>query len=286
MSERKRTLSDSSITISTSQSPRSKRGVSELGDSNSDAEVSLGASHLHIMDPNDSPIDMGVESQSTAMPIDDAMERLPLYSEANGMNVVGTELEVFDDNLDAGEDSDDVIPSPDQQLKEIAQLCQRELVKGEDWYLISRLWYRRWQVACSGIAESKEDDLELGIDAVGPINSDSITDDEGNLKKPLLLDVEVVAVPKKAWQLLESWYVSFVSWLNVLKLILIDLRTGMERIDPLSFDPSSALQLSPQSESNSTFPLSILTRLSQKRVTPFQPFPRPFQPSPYRPDRL
>ena len=100
-------------------------------------------------------------------------------------------------------------PDPKAQIEIIKDLKRKNLVAGDSWWLLSRVWYRRWQAACSGIAESKEDDPELGVDAIGPIDNSSITGENGQLKVPLLEGSDVELLPEAAWEYLLSWCVSF-----------------------------------------------------------------------------
>lgn len=79
-----------------------------------------------------------------------------------------------------------------------------EMQQGEDWYIISRGWFRRWQTACSGVAESKDDDPDVSLADVGPIDNSSILV-EGQLKQPVEVGVDVELLPHNAWDFLVAW---------------------------------------------------------------------------------
>lgn len=97
-------------------------------------------------------------------------------------------------------------PAADQQLAMIIDMQQFQLEKDDTWYLVPRTWYRRWQTACSGIAQAKDDDDSLTPEQVGPINTTSITEADGvTLRKPLLPGVDVEVLPAPAWRYLTEW---------------------------------------------------------------------------------
>jgi ubiquitin carboxyl-terminal hydrolase 4/11/15 len=183
----KRLLGDSS----NSTSPRIKRASTSELELDSSDEVALEASHLNIMDspsptapasPLTTEIVMNNQKEEEFNP--------PPYEELE--DVVETE-------------PDETRPTPADQIAQINLLRGRALVKGDTWFLISRIWFRRWQTACSGIAESKEDDIELGVETLGPIDNSDIADEAGKLKRSMILDVNVIAVPEDAYLLLRGW---------------------------------------------------------------------------------
>lgn len=98
-------------------------------------------------------------------------------------------------------------PDPSNQLELIKELKQEysELSKDDKWYLVARNWYRRWETACSGIAESKEDDLGVEVDEVGPIDNRGLADESGNLKKGLVEGSQLVLLPAPVWDYLSGW---------------------------------------------------------------------------------
>jgi ubiquitin carboxyl-terminal hydrolase 4/11/15 len=79
-----------------------------------------------------------------------------------------------------------------------------EMQPGEDWYIVSRTWFRRWQTACSGVADSKDDDSDVTLAEVGPIDNTAILV-EGQLKQPVEVGVDVELLPRNAWDYLVTW---------------------------------------------------------------------------------
>ncbi|KAK4055840.1 hypothetical protein OIO90_003095 [Microbotryomycetes sp. JL221] len=207
----KRALSPASETSSSSK--RRAPSVDE-GPSLSDTEGSLGASRLNL--------------DSSATP--------PPYSEYDSPAV--SSRAVDDDTNDTDTDTDasyDIMAAPSQyneatslnypvapsgtrpdgqtQLEivmEHKRSADFEMSSGDEFMLISRRWYRRWQSACSGGTigpASKEDDVDLTMDEVGPIdNSDLVQEDGQTLKPALQLGQDVEIVPPTAWGMLVSWY--------------------------------------------------------------------------------
>ncbi|GAA5999783.1 putative ubiquitin-specific protease UBP12 [Rhodotorula paludigena] len=169
----------------------------------SDHEGSIGASRLNIQSTPRSP--SPADHDHTLTDADaDADEAPPPSPPA------------YDD---ADADADDgAIPSyqaasryegiaPDMQLDLVQEEVKRPLEEGDTWYLVSRAWYRRWQTACSGVAQSKDDDVALSPEQVGPINNSDLVDTDGtSLRKGVVLDVDCVAVPEVVWKVLEEWY--------------------------------------------------------------------------------
>lgn len=102
-------------------------------------------------------------------------------------------------------------PGPMQQIAAVKGLADAPLKTGEQWYLVSRTWYKRWQAACTGGTEGVEDkeDARLAnitLDDVGPIDNRDLLASPGTLKPNLRLGVDLEAVPAEAWKLLERWY--------------------------------------------------------------------------------
>lgn len=153
-------------------------------------EVALEASHLNIID-SPSPVAPAFPSPN-GMIANDQNEETPVPSYRDGNQPV--------DTIDG-----DSRPSGADQLRTINLLRDVGLIRGDSWHLISRSWFRRWQTVSSGVAESKEDDLELSVDSLGRIDNSDIADDAGQLKKSMFIDVNVVALPDDAYSLLGQW---------------------------------------------------------------------------------
>lgn len=97
-------------------------------------------------------------------------------------------------------------PPGNVQLEIIKELKNGQLEAGDSWNLVSRIWYRRWITACSGTAETKEDDASISVEEVGPIDNSSLVVD-GQLRKPLSEGVDLELVPSAAYGMLKDWYV-------------------------------------------------------------------------------
>lgn len=92
-------------------------------------------------------------------------------------------------------------------IREMKRGGESEMEGGEAWFIVSRSWYRRWATACSGMAESKEDDADLSLQDVGPIDNTDILSAEGKLKQPLEVGRDVEILPQPAWDFLLRWSV-------------------------------------------------------------------------------
>jgi len=147
----------------------------------SDTEGSLGASRLKISSTPASPSSEGGDEEQLE---DSDSNQLPSYDDAT-REFVG--------------------PPGDTQLDIIKELKQSQLEDGDGWYLVSRVWYRRWITACSGTAETKDDDASLSVDQVGPINNSSLVAQDGQLRKPLSERVDLELLPASAYSLLKEW---------------------------------------------------------------------------------
>lgn len=207
-------MSRTTHTVPSSPSPsppsvRSKRALSESSDvSNSsrprldgypsDTEGSLGASRLQLdstplsLSSPDSPPDSFADTTmdgSAALAGDG--EQLPAYN-APSYPLAPTEQ---------GPDGNNQL----DMIKEMKRGGEMEMEAGEAWFIVSRSWYRRWATACSGMAESKDDDAELSLQDVGPIDNTDILSAEGQLKQPLEVGRDVEILPQPAWDFLLRW---------------------------------------------------------------------------------
>ena len=169
--------------LSSPHSSASKRANSEdLMDTNqlSDTEGSIGASRLKI-------------SSTPASPSSDEDANASIFQE---------------DSPPAYEDVAQPFSGPpgNVQLEIIKELKNGQLEAGDSWNLVSRVWYRRWITACSGTAETKEDDASISVEEVGPIDNSSLVVD-GHLRKPLSEGVDLELIPSAAYGMLKDWYV-------------------------------------------------------------------------------
>lgn len=144
----------------------------------SDTEGSVGASRLKISSTPASP------SSDEGSDADASNEDLPPAYDAPNREFVG--------------------PPGDTQLDIIKELKSGNLEDGDGWFLVSRTWYRKWVTACSGTAETKDDDASISVDQVGPIDNSNLVVD-GQLRKPLSDGIDLELLPAAAYRLLKEW---------------------------------------------------------------------------------
>ncbi|GAA5868046.1 hypothetical protein JCM1840_003663 [Sporobolomyces johnsonii] len=210
----------------------------------SDTEGSIGASRLNIASTPGSP--SSDEEADTTLLADGAPASPPPDDDDDQPPAYDDELPTF------GAGPTATPPPGDAQLDIIRELKSGELEDGDSWYLVSRVWYRRWMTACSGVAESKEDDTSLGVDQVGPIDNTPLVVD-GELKKPVVEGVDVEVLPKQAWEILKSWY--GVTGPEFERLVVSSGDPGSERIE--FYPPTFRFFLLLPNDSSSTSPVSV-----------------------------
>lgn len=79
---------------------------------------------------------------------------------------------------------------------------ERKMEVGETWYLVSRVWYKRWFKACSGEIDKEGPVTE---EELGPVDNSALLDDFNNLKRALSDGVDVEFVPEEVWNLFVQW---------------------------------------------------------------------------------
>lgn len=94
-------------------------------------------------------------------------------------------------------------PPGNVQSEIVGENQRAQLEAGESWYLVSRAWYRKWEVATSGQA-NKEESL-ISIEEVGPIDTFTLLDPAGNLRPSLIDGVDVIALSPQSWGMLKDW---------------------------------------------------------------------------------
>ncbi|GAA5987460.1 hypothetical protein JCM10908_001963 [Rhodotorula pacifica] len=215
---RKRPLSSSSASPTTASA--TKRANSEDHMTSSDHEGSIGASRLNIDSTPRSPASPTSNREPSVDP--DATLNAPEGAGGPATVAAGTDEDLppaYDDDSALDQPQEDGLPptfastsqyngpAADQQFAMINEMRQFQLEKDDVWYLVPRTWFRRWQTACSGIAQSKEDDDSLTPEQVGPIDTTSLTEEDGvTLRKPLQVGVDVEVLPTPAWRYLTEWY--------------------------------------------------------------------------------
>lgn len=220
---RKRPLPTSASTADIQSAP--KRANSEDYMASSDHEGSIGASRLNIDSTPRSPAS-NADSPAAAPPAAAAEEEADttVRNAADaGMMSPEPETEELPPAYEGGpadhrEDEDLPTfastsqyngPAADQQLALINDMKDFRLEEGDTWFLVPRTWYRRWQTACSGVAQSKDDDDSLTPEQVGPIDTTSLAEEDGvSLRKPVQVGVDVEVLPEAAWRYLVDWCAS------------------------------------------------------------------------------
>ena len=122
--------------------------------------------------------------------------------------------------------SSSVTVTPKDKYDKVVALAKRDMVVGETWYVVSRRWYKRWEKACTGIADKEGSVEEKDI---GPVDNSHLVDSKGNLTNNLTEDVDIQFVPEEAWELLVEWYVYsgvMRSWEVILYTLSVIRRYG------------------------------------------------------------
>ncbi|KAJ3515187.1 hypothetical protein NLJ89_g1915 [Agrocybe chaxingu] len=79
----------------------------------------------------------------------------------------------------------------------------RRMEIGETWYLVSRVWYKRWSKACTGEVDKEGPITEQDL---GPVDNSALLDSYGNLRPSLAEGVDFEYIPEEIWTLLVLWY--------------------------------------------------------------------------------
>lgn len=112
--------------------------------------------------------------------------------------------------MDANVRRDIQTPPPYEQLLDIRALKSQLLEEGDIWYLISKLWYERWENACMGRI-SKD---SVALEAPGPVDNSDITqcapypgkNYDLILMPPVIEGERAEFLPKLAFDKLVRWY--------------------------------------------------------------------------------
>ncbi|KAF9530488.1 hypothetical protein CPB83DRAFT_851013 [Crepidotus variabilis] len=91
----------------------------------------------------------------------------------------------------------------EEKLQIVKKGKERKMEVGETWYLVSRVWYRRWSKACTGEIDKEGSVTE---EQLGPVNNTPLLDEFSNLKSSPVEGVEVEYVPSEVWNLFVQWY--------------------------------------------------------------------------------
>ena len=79
---------------------------------------------------------------------------------------------------------------------------ERKMEVGETWYLVSRVWYKRWEKACTGEVDKEG---PVSEEELGPVNNSGLLDTYGNLQPSLMEGVDLEYVPEEIWNLFVQW---------------------------------------------------------------------------------
>ena len=101
------------------------------------------------------------------------------------------------------------VPEPAEQLATIGAARRSEMQAGQDWVIVDRQWFRRFEAACAGGSTADKDLADITPADVGPLSNGLLTDAEGNLRvPPPVEDVDCVFLPLSAWEKLRDWRVA------------------------------------------------------------------------------
>lgn len=105
------------------------------------------------------------------------------------------------------------VPPLDEQVQKINSLKNKPLHTGDQWFIVAKPWYRRWDAACSASPDSDSkdhDDVALSVEDIGPVENASLLRPGSNtLLKAPVEGVDAEFLPQEAWDLLKAWCASF-----------------------------------------------------------------------------
>lgn len=97
--------------------------------------------------------------------------------------------------------------APSDKFEYVKELRNRPMRVGETWFVISRQWYRRWEMACQGILDKSGPVEEHDV---SPVDNTPLVDRDGNLTSNSVEGVDVEFVPEEAWKAFITWLVGFL----------------------------------------------------------------------------
>lgn len=92
----------------------------------------------------------------------------------------------------------------EHKVARIKQLRDRPMVAGDTWYIISRQWFRRWEIACGILSDKALEPLQEKD--IGPPDNSFLFDSQGNLTSSLVEHIDVEFLPQEAWSEFVAWY--------------------------------------------------------------------------------
>ncbi|KAG2113122.1 uncharacterized protein F5147DRAFT_62881 [Suillus discolor] len=92
----------------------------------------------------------------------------------------------------------------EQKVARIKYLRDKSMVAGDTWYIVSRQWFRPWEIACGILSDKSLESLQEKD--IGPPDNSSLFDSQGNLTSNLVEHIDVEFLPEEAWSELVAWY--------------------------------------------------------------------------------
>ncbi|XP_052228485.1 uncharacterized protein LOC127842801 isoform X2 [Dreissena polymorpha] len=100
-----------------------------------------------------------------------------------------------------------VIPNIEEQKDFVATQLDRQLIKGEIWYMLDVKWYKQWK---SYVGFETRDHFNVGEDSANPghIDNSPLFEDDANtkLKEHLIDTLDYILIPAEGWDRLLTWY--------------------------------------------------------------------------------
>lgn len=100
----------------------------------------------------------------------------------------------------------------EQKVERIKYLRDKPMVAGDTWYIISRQWFRPWEIACGILSDKSLESLQEKD--IGPPDNSSLFDSQGNLISNLVEHIDVEFLPEEAWSELVAWCVSLLDFFD------------------------------------------------------------------------
>lgn len=104
----------------------------------------------------------------------------------------------------------------EQKVARIKYLRDKPMVAGDTWYIVSRQWFRPWEIACGILSDKSLESLQEKD--IGPPDNSSLFDSQGNLTSNLVEQIDVEFLPEEAWSELVAWCVSLLDFDSLLHI--------------------------------------------------------------------
>ncbi|KAG6840248.1 hypothetical protein C0991_007941 [Blastosporella zonata] len=93
--------------------------------------------------------------------------------------------------------------SPEEKLAYVDRCKARKMEVGETWYLVGRLWWRRWRKALTGEVDKEG---SVNEEDLGPVDNSPLFDSYDNLLSSISEGVDMEFVPREVWRCFIHWY--------------------------------------------------------------------------------